>query len=97
MGIFSLGLGAVIVPDKIAVAWLAWWAGDAIGILVIFPLILVLFFTKWKSPPFSKVLEIVLILVALAMTAIAFFNSTSLFLFLIFPFIIWAALRFQSC
>lgn len=76
--------------------WSAWWAGDAMGVLVITPLLLVL--RRAHLPRDIRAWwwteAAALALVSVAVTLLATRVSVSL-LFLVFPMLIWAALRFQ--
>lgn len=74
--------------------WLAWWAGDTMGVLLVTPLLLVLL--GWGELPKGRTwLETVcLAAVALVVVPLSVLGSTSL-LFLVFPLVIWAALRYQ--
>ncbi|MFE5730547.1 MASE1 domain-containing protein [Streptomyces sp. NPDC056528] len=74
--------------------WLAWWAGDTMGVLLVAPLLLVLArpagrlrMRRWKE-------ALALGLATLVLVPLAVFSPMSL-LFLVFPLLIWAALRFQ--
>ncbi len=83
--------------------WFTWWIGDLLGALVIAPLILI-----WTSPPNlqqvkRRYLEALLLFVFLAfVTGYVFLNKPILgiaeqaLIYVIFPFIIWAALRFEQ-
>ncbi|MFF0561617.1 MASE1 domain-containing protein [Streptomyces sp. NPDC004266] len=75
-------------------AWLAWWVGDTMGVLLVAPLLLVLAgpagrfrLRRWKEAVFLGLTTLVLM-------PMAVLNSMSM-LFLVFPLLIWAALRFQ--
>ncbi|MFF9473927.1 MASE1 domain-containing protein [Streptomyces roseolus] len=74
--------------------WLAWWVGDTMGVLLVAPLLLVLggpagrFRTRrWKEAVFLGLATVVLMPLAVL--------SPMSMLFLVFPLLIWAALRFQ--
>nr|WP_237536608.1 MASE1 domain-containing protein [Streptomyces sp. SID5785] len=74
--------------------WLAWWVGDAMGVLLVTPLLLLVvgageldWGRRWPE-------AVCLGAVALVLVPLAAFASTSL-LFLVYPLVIWAALRFQ--
>jgi integral membrane sensor domain MASE1 len=45
VGIASLRLGGMLEPSGAASTWIAWWLGDALGVLVIAPLLL-----SWSAP-----------------------------------------------
>ncbi|GGR63030.1 MASE1 domain-containing protein [Streptomyces roseolus] len=74
--------------------WLAWWVGDTMGVLLVAPLLLVLAgpagrfrVRRWKEAAFLGLTTLVLM-------PMAVLNPMSM-LFLVFPLLIWAALRFQ--
>lgn len=109
--VFLGGLGAMLISATAGVApqvwtgalhtddfwsvWLAWWVGDAMGVLLVTPLLLVLLQTGAERFPGRRWKEAVCLgVVALVVVPLAVLSSTSL-LFLVFPLLIWAALRFQ--
>ncbi|MGW2958651.1 MASE1 domain-containing protein [Streptomyces sp. NPDC001220] len=74
--------------------WLAWWVGDAMGVLIVTPVLLVLFearglpsLARWKE-------ALALAVVAAVLVSVATRSSMSA-LFLVYPLLIWAALRFR--
>jgi PAS domain S-box-containing protein len=95
--------GALPAPDVPAAAAI-WWTGDLLGALVVAPV-----FFAWGRPPQAEVntrrlLEVVLLCVG---TVVAgelglgqFLGSSTLnhlnYPYLLFPFVIWAALRFGA-
>lgn len=86
--------GAVTTADFWSV-WSVWWVGDAMGVLAIVPLVLTLRTrTSWRVRP-RRWLEGAGVLMGI--TAVALFVTTysGSLLFLSFPFLIWAAVRFQ--
>nr|WP_234315132.1 MASE1 domain-containing protein [Streptomyces globisporus] len=75
-------------------AWLAWWVGDTMGVLLVAPLLLVLAGSagrfrvgRWKEAAFLGLTTLILMPMAVL--------SPMSMLFLVFPLLIWAALRFQ--
>lgn len=74
--------------------WAAWWAGDVMGVLVVTPLLLVL--RKLRRPRLTDrwAEGSALLVVAVLGTLLATRSSLSM-LYLVFPILIWAALRFQ--
>ncbi|MFE2285474.1 MASE1 domain-containing protein [Streptomyces sp. NPDC059443] len=74
--------------------WSAWWAGDTMGVLLVTPLLLVLRRAQLPRDPYRAAEAVVLIVVATAVTLVATRSSLSL-LFLVFPLLIWAAVRFR--
>lgn len=90
----SLLLGNRIEVDRISEVWLIWYVGDVMGILTITPMIL-----TWVAPlprPFkiAKVIEVTATWLVLIAIATFVFRSQLDYVFLLFPILIWAALRF---
>ncbi|MFB9537314.1 MULTISPECIES: MASE1 domain-containing protein [Streptomyces] len=95
----TVGAGLLIVTDKLDgssfwAVWLAWWVGDAMGVLIVTPVLLLLArirlplrLTRWKEASG-------LALIACSVIPLAAHSWLSL-LFLVYPLLIWAALRFQ--
>ncbi|MET9453017.1 MASE1 domain-containing protein [Streptomyces cinerochromogenes] len=74
--------------------WLAWWVGDAMGVLIVTPLLLLLHDARRPLPLGRWKEATALAVVACAVVPFAVYSSLSM-LFLVYPLIIWAALRFQ--
>lgn len=74
--------------------WAAWWAGDVMGVLVVTPLLLVV--RRLRMPRLTdRWMEgTALLVVAVPATLLATRSSLSM-LYLVFPILVWAALRFQ--
>ncbi|MFE8993007.1 MASE1 domain-containing protein [Streptomyces collinus] len=95
----TTGAGTLLVTDRIEqsgfwAVWLAWWVGDAMGVLIVTPVLLLL--SRVRLPlPLSRWKEAVgLAVIACCLVPLAAHSSVSL-LFLVYPLLIWAALRFQ--
>ncbi|OMI38008.1 MASE1 domain-containing protein [Streptomyces sparsogenes] len=97
----TVGTGVLVLEGAIGTGdfwttWSVWWTGDAMGVLVITPLLLML--RKARPPrdvnPYRWAEAGLLTLGTAAVTLLATHSAHSL-LFLVFPFLIWAALRFQ--
>jgi integral membrane sensor domain MASE1 len=74
--------------------WLAWWAGDTMGVLIVTPLLLVLAVARGR-PRIRRWKEAVCLTLAVCVVVpVSVFSPISL-LFLVFPLLTWAALRFQ--
>lgn len=87
--------GAVPANDFWAV-WSVWWTGDAMGVLVIAPLLLVLRTARWpRGVPARRYVEAVALLVSAVVVTVTVTRVSIDLLFLVFPFLIWAAVRFQ--
>ncbi|MGA5039657.1 MASE1 domain-containing protein [Streptomyces capoamus] len=108
--VFPAALGAMVISATVGVGilvlkgslpapafwpvWLAWWVGDAMGVLIVTPLLLLLHrarrplsLRRWREAT-------ALAVVTCAVVPLAVYTSISM-LFLVYPLIIWAALRFQ--
>jgi PAS domain S-box-containing protein len=83
--------------DPYGSAWLLWWFGDAIGVLMVAPALLVLFASRGSRPTRARLLEALALLAAVATVgAIVFLAGAWRYPYLIFPFLLWAALRFRQ-
>jgi integral membrane sensor domain MASE1 len=95
----TAGAGLLVLTDKIAPqsfwpVWLGWWVGDAMGVLIVTPALLLLRqvrrpigFSRWPE-------ALLLALTACWLVPLAAYSTLSM-LFLVYPLLIWAALRFQ--
>jgi PAS domain S-box-containing protein len=86
------------LQDSYGSAWLLWWFGDAVGILVVAPILLVLSeASKESRPPRARLLEGALLLSALAaVSAVVFLAGAWRYPYAIFPLLLWAVLRFKQ-
>ncbi|MEV3933678.1 MASE1 domain-containing protein [Streptomyces sp. NPDC049944] len=74
--------------------WSAWWAGDAMGVLMVTPLLLVL--RRARLPRLDDPWPEALALAVVTVVATTAATRTPLsMLYLVFPVLVWAALRFQ--
>ncbi|MFE7571319.1 MASE1 domain-containing protein [Streptomyces sp. NPDC057539] len=82
------------LPDGFWPAWLAWWTGDAMGVLVVTPFLLLVCRVR---PPLRihRWPEATALVVAAAVITPVAVTRTLTLIFLFFPVLIWAALRFQ--
>ena len=103
LGVTSLLLTKVIDSSAYSGTWIAWWVGDVLGALVVAPLLV-----TWSTPPrryfgLSKAVEAaILFSVTTVVGLFVFMNLFHLSLsiatvtYLIFPPLIWAAVRFDQ-
>ncbi|MFC9294931.1 MASE1 domain-containing protein [Streptomyces sp. NPDC057011] len=94
VGSWVLVLTGDMAPGRFWPVWSAWWAGDAMGVLVGTPFLLALTRAHVPRDLLRAAEGAVLLLAAAAVTVLTTRSSTSL-LFLVFPLLIWAAVRFQ--
>ncbi|MPY58606.1 hypothetical protein FNH08_15955 [Streptomyces spongiae] len=97
----TVGTGVLVADGALSAddfwpTWSVWWTGDAMGVLVITPLLLVAREARWpRDVPVLRWVEAVAMLGGTAaVTAVATHTLINL-LFLVVPFLIWAAFRFQ--
>jgi signal transduction histidine kinase len=101
IGVASLYFAGVTPQTNVAATWRTWWIGDAIGALLVAPLILV-----WAAPPRAPFLTrrlaeaAILVLGLVATSLIVFIVSVSRGggpvgqAYVFFPLLMWAAIRF---
>jgi PAS domain S-box-containing protein len=84
-----------------ASAWLMWWLGDAMGVLIVTPLVLT--FTGLMSIREERRLaELACLLLGAIGSALVIFDlrpglmRADMFAFGVFPFVIWGAIRFEA-
>jgi PAS domain S-box-containing protein len=99
VGILSLCLGRVQAWSTAPTLWSVWWLGDAMGVVLLTPFLLVWARTRPLLPRPRFVLEGTLVLAAVAAVSRTVFGSGLREAprpglgYLIFPFASWAALR----
>lgn len=83
--------------ESFGAAWLLWWFGDAIGVIAVAPALLLLFALRGSRPTRARLLEALALVAALAgVSAVVFLAGAWRYPYLIFPFLLWAALRFRQ-
>jgi integral membrane sensor domain MASE1 len=96
IGGVALLAGDAIPASSFWAVWSVWWTGDAMGVLVITPLLLFLRTARWpRGVPARWWIEAVALIVSTLTVAVAVTKTPVALLFLVFPPVIWAALRFQ--
>ncbi|MEU9859961.1 MASE1 domain-containing protein [Streptomyces sp. NPDC047971] len=98
----TIGSGALVLSGAVDAAdfwptWSVWWTGDAMGILVVTPFLLVLRRARWpvRARPARWLEAGALTLATVLVMLLATGETDSPRLFLVFPVLIWAAFRFQ--
>lgn len=96
----SATLGAATLAatgvQEFASAWLLWWIGDAVGVLIVAPLTFVVVrdVGRLKHISLATVAEAGILLALLFVTSQLVFTGRFPFAFIIIPPLIWSALRF---
>lgn len=100
-GIVILVGSGIVAPDAAFALWRSWWLADAMALLVLAPLLLV-----WSRPlalRLDRLPEAVALGIGLALSAsVVFMGLLAPFApiyphsYLIFPFLVWAGLRFEA-
>lgn len=85
-------LGGNFSRDDFPFAWFDWWIGDAVGVLTVTPL-MVLFGRLRAGIPAGRGPEAIGLVTISAIGSVLIFRSTLPVMFLVFPFVLWAALR----
>ncbi|MER5941238.1 MASE1 domain-containing protein [Streptomyces sp. NPDC001928] len=97
----TLGTGVLVASDALTAddfwpTWSVWWTGDAMGILVIAPLLLAARTVRRPHDvPLLRWVEAAALLAGTTVASIVATRSPLNLLFLVVPFLIWAAFRFQ--
>jgi sigma-B regulation protein RsbU (phosphoserine phosphatase) len=101
IGASVLFLTGVNAWSGFASAWLMWWLGDAIGVLIVTPLVLT--FTGLMSiREDRRLFEFACLLLGAAGSALMIFDPrlglmrAGMFAFGVFPFVLWGAIRFET-
>lgn len=98
LGVTSLALAGEAHWTASSAIWLTWWLGDAAGVLIVAPLLLLWGLAPGASRLRARPAEAVLLLLVVAGTAALVFVSPELsrypLPFLCIPPLIWAAFRF---
>ncbi|MFG2679675.1 MASE1 domain-containing protein [Streptomyces sp. NPDC048392] len=93
------GVGMLLLSGKLPthhlwLVWLAWWVGDATGVVLVTPLLLLLYRARLPPPSVRWTEAVGLAAVVCVLVPLIMYSSVSV-LFLVYPLLIWSALRFQ--
>ncbi|MFJ3927400.1 MASE1 domain-containing protein [Streptomyces sp. NPDC090022] len=98
----TIGTGTLVLSGAVGASdfwptWSVWWTGDAMGILVVTPFLLVLRKARWPSRagPGRWFEAVALAVGTVSVTLLATRTPDSTLLFLVSPFLVWAAFRFR--
>jgi PAS domain S-box-containing protein len=94
VGVLSLVLTGAALPDAAWHLWIVWWTGDAVGVLVVTPLLLT--WTEPEREPLhagTRGIEPAFSFVVLVAATEILFRARPGFEYLLFPMCTWIALR----
>ena len=95
-GVTTLWIAGDVPGRSYGSEWLLWWIGDAMGALVVAPLLLV-WATARPSLSRARALEgLALLTLLVAVGSIVFLGGAWRYPHLLFPLLIWAVLRFRQ-
>ena len=96
-GVTALAIAGDPAASPYAPAWVLWWLGDAMGNLLVAPLILVWATHGVRRLDGRRLAEgIALVLLVSAASAAVFLGGLWRYPYVLFPLLIWAALRFRQ-
>jgi signal transduction histidine kinase len=102
IGVMGLVSAGVVAPSGVTGAWLTWWAGDAMGILLVAPLILAWSTQTPKPASLDRVLEAAALVASTGAAVFLVFGGllpsgvTAPLIYVAFPLLIWAAYSFEQ-
>jgi integral membrane sensor domain MASE1/anti-sigma regulatory factor (Ser/Thr protein kinase) len=98
----SVGTGTLVASGALPVhelpaSWAVWWAGDAMGVLVVTPFVLSLVLPRHRPgrERWGHV-EAAVLFVLIALVSLTAINTDLQLMFLVIPLLGWAAWRFQQ-
>jgi len=94
IGTLSLWLGDVLQRDTVASTWRTWWLGDAAGALVVVPLAIAWWEPRRPAITRARLVEAGVLFLALAALSDLSSRTDRPVVYVVFPLLMWAALRF---
>lgn len=102
VGCLALSLTPVNPWSSFGTAWLIWYLGDAMGVLIVTPLLLTFAGLRSIREP-RQILNFATLVLGTVLSCLLIFDrrfglqtGEDLFAFAVFPFVIWGAIRFQA-
>ena len=99
----TLGTGALAVTGALHWAaygstWLTWWVGDAMGVVVVAPLVLVARAGGWRDIRLgpARLIEALAAVASITSASVLAFTVSSPLIFFVLPVAAWAAVRFYQ-
>lgn len=94
IGALSLRAGGVVSAGAIPRVWRTWWLGDATGAVVVVPLAIAWYRRLPRAWTRARAIEAAAMLTVIAGLSELAFRSARPLAYLVFPALVWAALRF---
>ena len=96
-GVTTLWIGGDVSGSSYGSEWVLYWAGDAMGDLIVAPLILVWATLPRRRPARREATEAAVVLALLAgVSSFVFIGGYWRYPHLLFPILVWAVLRFRQ-
>ncbi|HEX9426747.1 MAG TPA: MASE1 domain-containing protein, partial [Candidatus Polarisedimenticolia bacterium] len=103
IGVTSGWLGGVIPSASFGRAWSTWWLGDAMGDLILAPLLFAWIVPDRTHRPRRRLVEVGALVASLVVVSLLVFRAGHASMqaivlqpYILFPLLIWAALRFRQ-
>jgi signal transduction histidine kinase len=93
-GVSWLALAGIVPWRRYFSVWWVWWVGDAIGALIVAPMLLTWLAQPRSRWPRERKIELAVLFVLLGCVSRVLFFSDLPLTYGVFPFAVWAALRF---
>jgi PAS domain S-box-containing protein len=101
IGVAGLWLNGTLPPGNALAAWIVWWLGDAIGVLVFAPLLLIWLPSQYTRRSARQLAEILAFSIVLIIASVLVFSNPFgakavqyALAYALFPLVIWATLQF---
>lgn len=96
-GTLQLLMTGIIEKDNALPVWTVWWVGDAMGVILIAPLLLT-WTASLEKPRLStdRVIELMASIVCVSVVSYLCFTSVFPLAYPVFPIVVWIALRFEQ-
>ena len=95
----TIGAGTLVLTGTTDFwgTWSVWWTGDAMGVLVVAPVLLIAATMRLdRRVPLTRLAEAAVLFCGLTVLTLVVTRYSTHLLFLIFPMLIWAAMRFRQ-
>lgn len=93
-GVLNLAIGGIVPWAAVSQVWPVWWAGDAMGALLVAPVILTASTAADKRYSPVRQFELGVLAAVLILVTVATFSIRLPLAYPVYPLVIWIALRF---